>query len=64
MGATFGLIGIVFQELTDFSLQMPGNAVLFALLAAIAIHHPPRRERPAGSDRLTVADPRGPSHRV
>jgi len=47
MGATFGLIGIVFQELTDFSLQMPGNAVLFALLAAIAIHHLPRRERPA-----------------
>jgi hypothetical protein len=25
---------------------MPGNAVLFALLAAIAIHRPPRRERP------------------
>jgi hypothetical protein len=27
-------------------LQMPGNAVLFVLLAAIAMHRPPRHERP------------------
>ena len=36
-----------YQELTDFSLQLPGNAVLFAVLAAVAMHRPPRHERPA-----------------
>jgi O-antigen ligase len=46
-GATLGLVAIAIQELTDFSLQIPGNAVLFALLAAIAMHRPPRHERPA-----------------
>ena len=48
-GATLGLIAIAIQELTDFSLQMPGNAVMFALLAAIAMHRPPRHERPFDS---------------
>jgi O-antigen ligase len=37
-GATVGLLGIAVQELSDFSLQMPGNAVMFAVLVAIAIH--------------------------
>jgi O-antigen ligase len=46
-GATIGLVAIGIQELTDFSLQMPGNAVLFALLAAVAMHRPPRHARPA-----------------
>jgi O-antigen ligase len=45
-GATLGLIAMAIQALTDFSLQMPGNAVLFVLLAAIAMHRPPRHERP------------------
>jgi O-antigen ligase len=45
-GATLGLVAMAIQELTDFSLQMPGNAVLFVLLAAIAMHRPPRHERP------------------
>jgi O-antigen ligase len=45
-GATLGLTAIAIQEVTDFSLQMPGNAVLFVLLAAIAMHRPPRHERP------------------
>ena len=48
-GATLGLIAIAIQELTDFSLQIPGNAVLFVLLAAIAMHRPPRHERPFDS---------------
>jgi O-antigen ligase len=42
VGATTGLIAIALQELVDFSLQMPGNAVLFTVLAAIAIHRSPR----------------------
>ncbi len=49
VGATVGLIAIGIQELSDFSLQLPGNAVLFAVLAAIAIHRPPRHERPISS---------------
>jgi O-antigen ligase len=37
VGATTGLVAIAFQELVEFSLQMPGNAALFAVVAAIAI---------------------------
>ena len=31
---------IAIQEFSDFTLQMPGAAVLFVVLAAIAIHRP------------------------
>jgi hypothetical protein len=41
-GAIMGLVSIALQETVDFSLQMPGNAVLFTVLAAIAIHRTPR----------------------
>jgi O-antigen ligase len=37
-GAVTGLIAIALQEIVDFSLQMPGNAAFFTLLAAIALH--------------------------
>jgi O-antigen ligase len=40
VGAVTGLIAIAFQETVDFSLQMPGNAALFAVLCAIALHRP------------------------
>lgn len=43
-GAVCGLCGVAVQELTDFSLQLPGNAILFALLIAIALH--PRAPHP------------------
>lgn len=53
-GATIGLVAIAVQELVDFSLQIPANAVLFALLTAVALHRP--------SDTVpnlhTVSDPR------
>jgi O-antigen ligase len=42
-GAVAGLAGIAAQSFVDFSLQMPGNFVLFVLLVAIAIHRPARR---------------------
>ena len=29
------------QETVDFSLQVPGNAALFVVLAAIAVHRAP-----------------------
>jgi O-antigen ligase len=44
-GATIGLLSIAIQELGDFSLQIPGNAVLFAVLCAIVIHRTPERRR-------------------
>jgi O-antigen ligase len=48
VGATTGLLAIALQEFVDFSLQMPGNAILFTVLAAIAIHRPATRHpRPA-----------------
>jgi O-antigen ligase len=41
-GAVASLIAIAFQETVDFSLQMPGNAALFAVVCAIALHRPTR----------------------
>ena len=53
-GAITALIAIGFQETVEFSLQMPGNAVLFALVLAIALHD----SRGARGVRTDVA-PRG-----
>jgi O-antigen ligase len=41
-GAVTGLLTIALQEISEFSLQMPGNAALFCILAAIALHRPSR----------------------
>jgi O-antigen ligase len=38
LGAVAGLIGIAAQSLVEFSLQMPGNTMLFAFLLAVALH--------------------------
>lgn len=40
-GAAIGLAAIGLQSLVEFSLQMPGNAVTFVVLAAMALHRPP-----------------------
>ena len=37
-GAIAGLAGAAAQSMVEFSLQMPGNAILFVVLAAIALH--------------------------
>ncbi len=37
-GAVTALVAIALQSLMEFSLQMPGNAALFALVAAVAVH--------------------------
>jgi O-antigen ligase len=42
-GAVAGLLAIALQEAVEFSLQMPGNAALFCVLAAIAVHQPSAR---------------------
>ena len=52
VGAVAGLLALAVQSLVDFSLQMPGNAVLFVLLMAIAVHRAPRR-RPARAGAAT-----------
>ena len=39
-GAVTSLIAVAFQETVEFSLQMPGNAALFAIVCAIAWHRP------------------------
>ena len=35
-----GLFAIAVQETVEFSLQMPGNAFLFTVVCAIALHRP------------------------
>ena len=42
LGAVTGLSAIALQSIVDFSLQMPGNAVMFAVLCGIALHRDPR----------------------
>ena len=39
-GAVAGLAGIATQSLVDFSLQMPGNVMMFVFLLAVALHRP------------------------
>ena len=40
-GAATGLVAMALQSAVEFSLQMPGNAVLFVLLSAMALHESP-----------------------
>jgi hypothetical protein len=47
IGAVVGLAAIAAQETVDFSLQVPGNTTLFALLAAIAVHRAPAGPAPS-----------------
>lgn len=44
-GAVTGLAAIGLQEIGEFSLQIPANALLFVLLIAVAIHRSPTRRR-------------------
>jgi O-antigen ligase len=53
--AVAALVAIALQEAVEFSLQMPGNAVLFAVVCALAIH-PPREARPDERGRSSVAE--------
>ena len=41
LGAAGGILAIAIQEVFDFSLQMPGNALLAAVLCGILIHRAP-----------------------
>lgn len=48
VGAVTGVFAIALQEIGDFSLQMPGNAMLFTVLLAIAVR-PPNAARSTSS---------------
>ena len=39
-GAVTAMVAIALQETVEFSLQMPGNFALFAVVCAIALHRP------------------------
>lgn len=45
VGAVTGIAAIALQEAVEFSLQIPGNAILFAALCGIALHKAPPRHR-------------------
>lgn len=55
-GAVTSLLAIACQETVEFSLQMPGNAVLFTIICAIALHTPVNVDDPEEESR--VAEPR------
>ena len=48
VGAVVSLVSIALQSFVEFSLQMPGNAAFFAVLAAIALHQSPNLRTSAG----------------
>jgi O-antigen ligase len=53
VGATTALVAIGLQEVMEFSLQMPGNAALFAVVCAIALRRSsPHRVRPLSLMRI------------
>ncbi len=54
-GAVTSLVAIALQESVDFSLQMPGNAALFAVVCAIALHRPGAGEG-RDAERRTTRD--------
>ncbi len=56
-GAVASLIAIGVQETVDFSLQMPGNAALFALVCAIALHPPAAAAADDPARRPAEAEP-------
>jgi O-antigen ligase len=63
-GAASGMLAVAVQSVWDTGLRMPANAVLFALLAAIALHNSSQSGHAAGADRLHHAEgPRSSTRR-
>jgi O-antigen ligase len=58
VGAVVGMSLIAMQETVEFSLQIPANAVLFVVLAAIAVHRPAPHPYP-WADRADRASVKG-----
>jgi len=53
-GAAIGMLGVALQEVFEFSLQIPVNALLFATLAAVALAPVVRHARPADISHDTI----------
>ncbi len=65
LGAIAGLAGIAAQSAVEFSLQMPGNAVLLVLLLGLALHRPRSAEsRRSSADRASRVRVPQHAHRV
>ena len=64
IGAVAGLAGIAAQSAVEFSLQMPGNTILFVVLLALAMHRPRSESKRSVDTRLRVFSARRHAHRV
>ena len=55
IGAASGMLAVAVQSVWDTGLRMPANAVLFALIAAVAVHDAgePGLKREPGAARRT-----------
>jgi hypothetical protein len=47
LGAVTGIVAVAFQEIVEFSLQMPGNAALFTVLCAMAVRRATVKRAPS-----------------
>ena len=54
-GAVTSLVAIAIQESVEFSLQMPGNAALFAVVCALALQRTPASRDEPENDRVPSA---------
>jgi O-antigen ligase len=64
-GAVASVIAMAFQETVDFSLQMPGNAALFAAVCAVALHTgPPKSQADENTADAPSEVPRSRSLRI
>jgi hypothetical protein len=50
-GAASGMLAVAVQSVWDTGLRMPANAVLFSLLAAIALHDGSRSTQASVAER-------------
>ena len=56
-GAATAVAAIALQSVVEFSLQMPGNAVAFVVVAAIALHRPSQGQDSATALRRVARRP-------
>ena len=59
VGSVAGLCGMAVQEISEFSLQIPGVALMYATCVALAVHHPAAgqtRGQSRSGRRQAVAD--------
>jgi O-antigen ligase len=56
VGAVSGMVAVAVQSLWETGLRVPANTLLFAVLAAIALHSAPEPPRRAADDTMQVAE--------